>query len=71
MHRNSQGHWLAELLVGDFYVGPFRIYASLFWFIGAALIFDYVLNRSKAGNWILASGGNPAANARGVRVDAT
>ena len=69
---DAQDHWLANLLVGDFYVGPFRIYASLFWFIGAALVLHYVLNRSKAGNWILASGGNPAAaRARGVRVDAT
>lgn len=68
---NASGHWLAELLVGDFYVGPFRIYASLFWFIGVALVLGYVLTRSKAGNWILASGGNPAAaRARGVRVDA-
>ena len=69
---DAQDHWLANLLVGDFYVGPFRIYASLFWFIGAALVLHYVLNRSKAGNWILAAGGNPAAaRARGVRVDAT
>src|SRR4029450_13865908 len=28
--------WLAKLLVGDFYVGPFRIYMSLFWFLAAA-----------------------------------
>ncbi len=69
---NSQGHWLAELLVGDFHLGGFRIYASLFWFVGAALVLHYVLNRSKAGNWILASGGNAAAaRARGVRVGAT
>jgi simple sugar transport system permease protein len=69
---NAQGHWLAEILVGDFYLGPFRIYASLFWFVGAALVLHYVLNHSKAGNWIQASGGNaPAARARGVRVGAT
>ena len=67
---NSQGHWLAEVLVGDFMVGPFRIYVSLFWFIGAALILAWVLNRSKFGNWIQASGGNAAAaRARGVPVD--
>ena len=67
---NSQGHWLAEILVGDFMVGPFRIYVSLFWFIAAALILGWVLNRSKFGNWIQASGGNPAAaRARGVPVE--
>ena len=30
---SAGGHWLAEVLVGDFYVGAFRIYMSLFWFI--------------------------------------
>jgi simple sugar transport system permease protein len=69
---NAQGHWLAEILVGDFHVGPFRIYASLFWFAGAALVLGYLLTQTKAGNWIQASGGNPgAARARGVRVNAT
>ena len=65
-------HWLAHVLVGDFYVGPFRIYMSLFWFIGVALALGYVLTQTKAGNWIQAAGGNPnAARARGVNVDAT
>ncbi len=69
---NAQGRFLADLLVGDFYVGPFRIYASLFWFVGAALVLGYVLTGSKAGNWIQASGGNAqAARARGVKVERT
>jgi simple sugar transport system permease protein len=69
---DSQGHWLATLLVGDFYIGPFRIYVSLVWFIGVALVLGYVLNGTKAGNWIQASGGNAnAARARGVRVGTT
>ena len=64
--------WLAMALVGDFYIGPFRIYMSLFWFIAAALILHYVLTQTRAGNWILASGGNPgAARARGVHVRRT
>lgn len=64
--------WIANLLVGDFYVGPFRIYMSLFWFIAAAVIFWYILTQTKFGNWIQASGGNPsAARARGVNVNAT
>jgi simple sugar transport system permease protein len=69
---NASGHWLANLLVGDFYVGPFRIYASLFWFIGFAVVLGYVLTQTKGGNWIQASGGNaPAARARGVNVTRT
>ncbi len=67
---SAGGSWLADILVGDFYVGPFRIYASLFWFIAAVLILGYVLNQSRIGNWIQASGGNAgAARARGVNVD--
>jgi simple sugar transport system permease protein len=63
---------LAEVLVGDFYIGPFRIYMSLFWFIAAAVILGYVLTQTKFGNWILASGGNAsAARARGVNVART
>ncbi len=69
---NAEGLWLADLLVGDFHVGPFRIYASLFWFAGAALLLGFVLTRTKAGNWIQASGGNAqAARARGVKVGRT
>jgi simple sugar transport system permease protein len=69
---NAEGQWLAEALVGDFYIGPFRIYMSLFWFIVAALLLHYVLTRTKAGNWIQAAGGNAnAALARGVKVNRT
>ncbi|HET7717053.1 MAG TPA: ABC transporter permease [Bauldia sp.] len=69
---NAGHQWIAEVLVGDFHIGPFRIYMSLFWFIGAAVIFWYLLNQTKFGNWIQASGGNPnAARARGVNVNAT
>lgn len=63
---------LLEVLVGDFNIGEFRIYASLLWFILFACILGYVLAKSKLGNWIQASGGNPnAARARGVRVTRT
>ena len=37
---SAGGEWIANLLVGDFYVGPFRIYASLFWFVAAAASFS-------------------------------
>jgi len=69
---SAQGQWIAQVLVGEFYVGSFRVYMSLFWFILAAIAMSYVLGQSKAGNWILAAGGNPgAARARGVNVDRT
>lgn len=69
---NAEGHWLAEVLVGDIFIGSFRIYMSLFWFILAAVVLGYVLTQTKAGNWIQASGGNPnAALARGVNVRRT
>jgi simple sugar transport system permease protein len=69
---NAKGVALADILVGQFYIGSFRIYMSLFWFILAALSLAYVLGQTKAGNWILASGGNAnAARARGVQVGRT
>jgi simple sugar transport system permease protein len=69
---NAADLWLAKLLVGDFYIGPFRIYASLFWFIAAAIILHVLLTQTRFGNWIQASGGNPnAARARGVNVTRT
>lgn len=69
---SAGGHWLADILVGDFYIGPFRVYASLFWFIGIAIILGYVLTGTKLGNWIQATGGNAnSARARGVNVNRT
>jgi len=66
---SAGGHWLAFALVGEFYVGSFRVYMSIFWFAAAAIIANYVLAQTKAGNWILATGGNPgAAAARGVKI---
>ncbi|HEV7276294.1 MAG TPA: ABC transporter permease [Devosiaceae bacterium] len=68
---SAAGDPLALLLVGDFYIGPLRIYMSLLWFIALAVALGYILTQTKAGNWIQASGGNPgAAKARGVRVNA-
>ena len=66
---SAEGSWLAEALVGDFFIGPFRIYMSLFWFILAVVALGYLLTQSRIGNWIQAAGGNPnAAAARGVKV---
>jgi simple sugar transport system permease protein len=67
---SAGGQWLANILVGDFYIGSFRLYASLFWFAAAAIVLGYILTQSKYGNWIQATGGNPvAARARGVDVN--
>ena len=69
---SAENQWLAELLVGDIVIGPFRLYMSLFWFILVAAVLGYVLTQTKAGNWIQASGGNAAAaRARGVNVNKT
>lgn len=63
---------LVDVLVGEFHVGDLRIFASVIWFILFVVIMHYVLVHAKAGNWILASGGNPmAAIARGVKVGRT
>lgn len=69
---SAENQWLAELLVGDIFIGPFRLYMSLFWFVLVAFVLGYVLTQTKAGNWIQASGGNAAAaRARGVNVNKT
>jgi simple sugar transport system permease protein len=61
---------LVTLLAGSFSIGPFTIYASLFWFVGLALLSIYLLDYSKLGNWISAIGSNrSAAVARGVPAD--
>jgi simple sugar transport system permease protein len=70
--------WLAELLVGSICfggvgatcTGGLRIYMSLIWFILLALVFHWTLTRSRFGNWIQATGGNPgAARNRGVPIN--
>ncbi|XDB00139.1 ABC transporter permease [Sulfitobacter sp. LCG007] len=61
--------WLANLLVGDFYIGDLRIYMSLVWFILIAVACHYLLTRTRFGNWIQATGGNAnAARNRGVPI---
>lgn len=69
---SAEGSILADVLVGSFYIGDFRVYMSLFWFIGIAVVLGYVLTQTKFGNWIQASGGNASsARARGVLVNRT
>ena len=64
--------WLTNLVAGPFYIGDFRVYATLFWFLGFTVALFYLLTQTKIGNWIQAAGGNPqSARARGVRVAGT
>ncbi|PLU50257.1 ABC transporter permease [Sinorhizobium medicae] len=69
---NAQGNLFANVLAGSYFIGSFRMYMSVIWFALAAVAAHYVLTKTKAGNWIQASGGNPnAARARGVNVSRT
>jgi len=57
-------------LVGDFQIGSFTFYASLLWFVGLAILLHLVLNESRFGNAIMATGGNKkSAAARGIKTD--
>ena len=63
---------LGQILVGDFNIAGLRIYMSLLWFVATAVLLNYVLTRTRIGNWIQAAGGDAhAARARGVDVDLT
>ncbi|ABR60875.1 ABC transporter permease [Sinorhizobium medicae] len=69
---NAEGNLFANVLAGSYFIGSFRMYMSVIWFALAAVAAHYVLTKTKAGNWIQASGGNPnAARARGVNVSRT
>jgi simple sugar transport system permease protein len=69
---SAEGVWLANVLVGEFTIGGFRVYMSVFWFALFAIGTHYLLTQTRAGNWIQASGGNAnAARARGVNVNRT
>ncbi|MBP0581120.1 ABC transporter permease [Labrys sp. LIt4] len=62
---------LVTLLAGSFQAGAFKLYTSLWWFIGLTAVCIYLLNYAKLGNWISAIGSNRnAAVARGVPADA-
>jgi simple sugar transport system permease protein len=69
---SAEGSRIANILVGELNFGKFHVYASLFWFIGVAIVLGYLLTQTRRGNWIQASGGNAsAARARGVNVART
>jgi simple sugar transport system permease protein len=61
---------IRTFLVGDFQVGSFTFHASLFWFVGLAIVLHLILNESRFGNAIMATGGNrKSAAARGIKTD--
>ncbi|MEW9307198.1 ABC transporter permease [Labrys neptuniae] len=67
---DQPGPWVT-LLAGSFQAGAFKLYTSLWWFIGLTGLCIYLLNYAKLGNWISAIGSNRnAALARGVPADA-
>jgi simple sugar transport system permease protein len=61
---------LVTLLAGSFEWAGFRLYTSLWWFVGLIVLAAYILDHAKLGNWISAVGSNRnAAIARGVPAD--
>ncbi|MCP4396300.1 MAG: ABC transporter permease [bacterium] len=75
-HGFPQSTWKTEspvktALVGAIKIGDFfKLYASLLWFILLVCIMYFILNHTKFGNWITATGGNvQAARARGIDTD--
>ena len=69
---SAEGEWLANVLVGEFSILGFRVYMSVFWFALFVIGTHYLLNQTRAGNWIQAAGGNAnAARNRGVNVNRT
>jgi simple sugar transport system permease protein len=76
-HGFPQSTWEVEtvlkpILVGVIPIGQsdFNLRTSLFWFIGLIFLLWFVLNKTKYGNWIMATGGNKlAARARGINTD--
>lgn len=65
--QDAPGYGPAHVLFGSAPVGPLR--ASILWWLALAAIASWVLLRTRAGNWIFASGGGPqAARNQGVPV---
>ena len=62
--------WIKTIIDGTVAkVGEFKLLASLFWYIGLAVVLYFVLNHTRFGNWVMATGGNAkAAKARGINT---
>jgi len=76
-HGFPQSTWESEsplktALVGSMQIGngDLKVFASLMWFIALIFLMYYILNKTKFGNWIMATGGDKqAARARGIKTD--
>jgi simple sugar transport system permease protein len=74
-HGFPQATWKTESLLKTIFVGTvkfgdFKLYASLAWYLGLVAALSFLLNHTKFGNWIMATGGNvQAAQARGINTD--
>jgi simple sugar transport system permease protein len=67
---NSVEGFMRSVLVGRVTVGSFVFYASIVWFLGLAIVLHLVLNESRFGNAVMATGGNKrSAAARGIKTD--
>lgn len=53
----ARGDPLAKFLMGEFLGLP----VSIWWWLGLTMFLSYILLRTRFGNWIFASGGDPAA----------
>jgi simple sugar transport system permease protein len=57
------------MLLNDLFKTSDSFRMSLIWFLLIAVLFTYLLMRTRFGNWVFATGGGPeAANAQGVNV---
>ena len=50
---------LSQMLLGQFVGGMFQV--TIFWWLGAIVVFFYILHVSRIGNWIFALGGDRIA----------
>jgi simple sugar transport system permease protein len=59
---------VTKQLLGEFVGGKFQV--TLFWWIAAVVVFGFILNFSRYGNWILAVGGDKvSARNSGIPTD--
>lgn len=76
-HGFPQSTWevesvLKKILVGTVQIGKsdFNLRTSLFWLIGFNFFLWFILEKTRYGNWVMATGGNKlAARARGINTD--
>lgn len=66
----ASNSWIHHILAGRMTFGSFTLFASAIWFIALGVWCHIHLHNTRAGNAILATGGNrKSADARGIRTD--